>query len=281
MSKDICVIGGRGFVGSAITERLRERDHHVVTMDPNIGGNDHISHSILADDLDEQLDGYDAVVNLVGLSPMNPPRGSGYRDIHVAGTENVVGACETNDIGTLVHMSALGADPDSDIEFLETKGLGEEAVLAADIDTTVVFKPSVIFDEGNELVRYAQLFARTRMFPNMTTPVQPIYRGDVADLFVQAIEGDIDQDVMEIGGPDTMTMFDLVKQVYNANGYRCYPLPIIPFMKLGLHVMEYVPFAPWGKDQVRFLDFDNTVAENDAPAHVDLTRFEDWLDDTF
>ncbi len=278
---NVCVIGGRGFVGSAVTDRLEESGHDVTTMDPQVGGQNHISASILSEDLDEHLDGFDAVVNLVGLSPMTPPLRGGYRDLHVAGAENVVGACESNDVERLVHMSALGADPDSNILFLKTKGMGEEAVLSSDLDVTV-FKPSVIYDHGNELVEYAKLFAPTRLFPRLPTPVQPIYRGDVAELFARTVEDDIEEEVLEIGGPDTMTMSGFVEQVYNAYGYRCYQVPMLPLMKLGLTIMEYVPFAPWGRDQKRFLDFDNTIdGKNGADPYVDLTRFTDWVRDAF
>lgn len=277
---DICVIGGRGYVGSAVTARLREDDHHVVTMDPHVGGEHHLSVDILSLDLEDHLDGFNTVINLVGLSPMKQPRGTGYRDLHVAGAENMVGACEKNGIDTLVHMSALGADPDSDILFLETKGMGERHVLSSDLDVTV-FRPSVIFDHGNELVEYAKQFASVRTFPRITTPIQPIYRGDMADLFAQAATGEIDDEIMEVGGPDTMSMYTFMKTLYNAQGYQCYPLPILPLMKTGLSVMEYVPFAPWGIDQRRFLAFDNTVNGNDADRYVDLTAFDDWVDTAF
>lgn len=298
---NVCILGGRGFVGSAVTETMRKRGHDVTTLDPAIGGDrtvlqgervleqrsvehcdHHISADILSMDLDEHLQGFDVVVNLVGLSPMIQPGTPGYHDLHVAGAENVVAACEKNDIARLVHMSALGADPDADMAFLATKGLGEQVVLDAEdaVDVTV-FKPSIIYDRGNELVRYAELFAPTRLFPDMPTPIQPVYRGDMAALFAEAVDGHIEESVLEVGGPDTMTMFQFVKQIYNANGYACYRLPVLPLMTLGLRVMEYVPFAPWGRDQARFLTFDNTTDDTTADRYVDVTSYEDWVTETY
>lgn len=277
MTLNICVIGGRGYVGSAITEELRKRGHDVTTMDPHVGGDHHISMDILDENLQDHLDGFDAVVNMVGLSPMKRPGVPGYHDLHVAGAENVAGSCEVADVERLVHMSALGADSSSDITFLQTKGLGEEAVQEADLDTTI-FRPSVIFDHGNELIAYAKLFAPLRLFPNISVGVQPIYRGDVATLFADAVEGDIDEEVLEIGGPEQMTMFQLIKHVYNAKGCACYPLPMLPLMRIGLYVMEYVPFAPFGKDQAQFLTFDNTTEHNVAPDYVDLMSYTAWVE---
>lgn len=273
---EIAVIGGRGFVGSAISRRLRE-EHDVTTVDPRVGGKGHISADITdAEAMKEVLDGFDAIVNLVGLSPMKEPRGVSYEEIHVEGAENVVAACEENGVDRLVHMSALGADPDARMAFLSTKGEGEELVLDADL-TTTVFKPSTIFDDGHEIVRMAERFSPTRVFPYIRTRMQPVYRGDVVELFRLAVEGETEEEVMEVGGPEQMTLFRFVEKIYNANGRRCYPLPVQPLMVLGLYLMAPLPFIPYGADQARFLGFDNTVAKNDAEDHVELTSVGDWL----
>lgn len=277
MGLNICVIGGRGYVGSAITKELRKRGHDVKTMDPHIGGDHHISLDVLDENLQDHLGGFNAVVNMVGLSPMKQPGVPGYHDLHVAGAENVVGACEASKVDCLVHMSALGADSASDITFLKTKGLGEDAVRDANLETTI-FRPSIIFDHGNELIEYAQTFAPFRAFPNIPVGVQPIYRGDVATLFADAVEGELADDVLEIGGPEQMTMFELVKAVYNAKGYPCYPLPILPLMRIGLHIMEYVPFMPFGTEQARFFQFNNTTEDNAAEEHMALTSYRDWVE---
>ncbi|MDY6769557.1 MAG: sugar nucleotide-binding protein [Candidatus Nanohaloarchaea archaeon] len=276
---DVAVIGGRGFVGSAVVDEL-QGEHDVTTVDPRVGGEDHIS----ADITDEQqmldvLDGFDAVVNLAGLSPMQEPRSISYKAVHVDGAENVAEACEEYG-ARLVHMSALGADPDADTAYLRTKGEGREAVLDADVDATVV-EPSIIYDRGNPLVEMAARLAPTRVFPHLTTRIQPVYRGDVADLFRLAVAGEIDEQVLQVGGPGQMTLYEFVRRVYRANGYPCYAVPCQAAMSLVLQVMEVVPFVPYGADQARFLRFDNTVAENDADRYVELTGMGEWLESAF
>lgn len=271
---DVAVIGGRGFVGSAVVDALDA--HEVTTVDPEIGGADHVSADITREEqVIGALEDVDAVVNLAGLSPMQEPRGVSYEDIHVAGARHVVAACERNDVGRLIHMSALGADPDADAGFLRTKGEGERLVRESDLDTTV-FRPSIVFDHGNELVRLAERFAPTRMFPGISTEIEPVYRGDVAELFRRAVEGGLDRDVLEVGGPDRMTIYGLARKIYHARGYRCLRLPIMSLLKLGFLLADPLP-VPYGRDQARFLSLENVTAENHAAGYLDLTSVDDWL----
>ncbi|MFB6265806.1 MAG: NAD-dependent epimerase/dehydratase family protein, partial [Candidatus Nanohaloarchaea archaeon] len=173
---DVAVIGGRGFVGTEVSKELE--GHDVTTVDPEVGGKDHISADITErESIISALgqDDFDAVINLAGLSPMQEPRGVSYEAVHSEGAENVVDACRENGTERLVHMSALGADPDATTEYLRTKGEGKERVLNSGLETTVL-EPSIIFDDGNELVRQARRFAPSRVFPHLKTRIQPVYR---------------------------------------------------------------------------------------------------------
>ncbi len=276
---DIAVIGGRGFVGSAVVDALD--GHDVTTVDPTIGGTDHLSADItVASSITSALDGFDAVINLAGLSPVKKPRGTSYEAVHAEGARNVVAACRANGVGTLVHMSALGADPDASTAFLRTKGEGEAAVLDSGLDVTVI-RPSIIVDAGNELVRMAARFAPTRLFPRITVELQPVMRGDVADLFRLAVTGGIDRETVDVGGPERMTLYDLAAAIYEAKGYTCHPVPVQTVMRLGLYTMGVVPFVPYGPDQARFLAMDNVPAHNDAADLVDLSSVTDWIAETF
>ncbi|MDY6773854.1 MAG: sugar nucleotide-binding protein [Candidatus Nanohaloarchaea archaeon] len=276
----VAVIGGRGFVGTEVSRRLGE-EHEVTTIDPKVGGEGHISADItVPGSIGEALgeEEFDAVVNLAGLTPMKEPRGVSYRELHVEGAGNVVEACEESSVERLVHMSALGADPDSTTEYLRTKGEGKERVLDSGLEVTVL-EPSLVFDDGNELVELAKRFASTRAFPNVRTRVQPVYRGDVAELFRLAVEGGVEEEVLEVGGPENMTIFEFVKETYRSEGYSCYPIPLQPLMKFGLYLAEPLPFVPYGADQAKYLYLDNTVEENDAEEYVELTGVEEWLEE--
>jgi uncharacterized protein YbjT (DUF2867 family) len=47
-------------------------------------------------------------------------------------------------VGTLVHVSAIGADEESDSGYAETKALGEAAVLE-EFPRAMILRPSIVF----------------------------------------------------------------------------------------------------------------------------------------
>jgi uncharacterized protein YbjT (DUF2867 family) len=67
--------------------------------------------------------------------------------IQYHGAQNVARAAQR--VGAkLIHFSAIGADPRSDIPYFETKGLGETAVLKENPESTIV-RPSLVFGPGD------------------------------------------------------------------------------------------------------------------------------------
>jgi NADH dehydrogenase len=133
------------------------------------------------------------VVNLVSLSPLFKPKGGDERhfEVHLGGTENCLRAAEAHDVPKFVQMSGLGADPDGDTHFLRAKGEAERAVRDADVDWTI-FRPSVVFGEGDEFVGFTKLLAPPYFTPlpgGGKTRFQPIWVGDLVEMLAMAIEG--------------------------------------------------------------------------------------------
>src|SRR5690606_3914114 len=78
-----------------------------------------------ADQVAAAVAGSDAVINLIGILKGN------FQAVHVDGARNVAAASSDAGVKTLVHVSAIGADPDSASDYGRTKGEGEQAVRAA------------------------------------------------------------------------------------------------------------------------------------------------------
>ena len=279
---NVLVAGGTGFIGSYLCRALAESGHDVTAL-ARSGGETPEGVDVATGDVTDYdsiagaVEGKDAVVNLVALSPLFEPKGGNvmHDRIHRGGTENLVRAAEDAGVEGFLQLSALGADPDGDTAYIRAKGQAEEIVRESDLDWTI-FRPSVVFGEGGEFVSFTKrlkgMFAPgVPLYPlpgGGKTRFQPIHVEDLVPMLAEALEDDEHVgETYEIGGPETLTLRQVTDLVYEAErkGVTIVPLPM-PLAKIGLTVLGAVPGFPMGPDQYRSLQFDNTTADNDVAA---------------
>lgn len=241
--ENILVVGGSGFVGRHLVAALAARGARVTVPTRR---RERAKHLILLPTVDvvevENLDartlatlavGRDAVVNLAGVlhSPRARPGEQGpnhygpvFAQTHVELAQAVVAACRQAGVKRLLHMSALGADPQAPSEYLRSKGIGEQAALAADDLAVSVFRPSVIFGPED---RFLNLFARlAAFFPVLPlgcpgARFQPVYVGDVVRSFLAALDDrDSTGKRYDLCGPKEYTLRQLVELVCAITGRR-------------------------------------------------------------
>ena len=140
------------------------------------------------------VEGADCVINLVATlhGKRGKPYGPEFARMHVELPTKIVAACEGKGVHRLLHISALGADPNGPSMYTRSKGDGEKAVHAANLAWTI-FRPSVVFGpEDQFLNKFAFL---QRMFPVIPLAMpdakfQPVYVGDVAKAIVNVLDLD-------------------------------------------------------------------------------------------
>jgi uncharacterized protein YbjT (DUF2867 family) len=288
----VLVTGGTGFIGQRLVRELLERGHEVTALSRNPDETEFPSEveKAMGDvtayaSIEGAFSGQDAVVNLVALSPMfKPPRGRSHMSVHFGGTRNVVRAAEEHDVGKIVQMSALGADPTGATEYIRAKGRAEKLVRESDCRWTI-FRPSVVFGEGSEFLSFTKKLAPPYLAPlpgGGETRFQPIWVGDLAPMLADGIEESRDGDTYEIGGPEVLTLAEVAKLVRRAEGQSVTVLPVpMELAEVGLKVGGAIPGFPMGGDQYRSLEFDNTVGNNDVASFgiqpEELTTLEQYL----
>lgn len=229
--KNVCVIGGSGFVGRHLVHRLsaqrylvrvptrrRKRANPIILL-PTVDVVEANVHEETA--LAGLVRGMDAVIHLAGV--LHEGRGDvSFEQTHVALTRKTIAACQANGVRRYVHMSALGANISGPSRYQRTKGEAEVLVRASGLDWTI-FRPSVIFGRDD---RFLNLFATLlKYLPVMFlgspgVRFQPVYVEDVANAFVHCLpERETFGLAYELCGPGTYTLRELVALVGEITGH--------------------------------------------------------------
>lgn len=290
--ENVLVLGGTGFVGTALVNRLAElgaRARVPTRRRARAQGlyllpNADVIEADIHDDatLDRLIAGVDAVVNLVGVlqSPSGSPYGEAFRRAHVELPTRVVAACRRHGVGRLVHVSALGAAADAPSEYQRSKAAGEAAVRAGAPQVAwTILRPSVIFGRGD---RFLNLFAGLlRYFPLLPmggahSRLQPVFVEDVAELLACSLEWpDAIGQIWDVAGPKTYTLQELVEYAGEVSGHRGLVIPLPePLAMLQAALIERLPHAPLSRDNLRSLRVDNVTDGPPLPFGAQPTPLE-------
>lgn len=269
----VTLFGGGGFLGRYTAQALFKTGARVRVAQRNSRGANFLHplaavgqmHLVPVDIRDRErvraaVRGSDAVINLVGILKGD------FDSVHVAGARNVAEAAAEAGAGALVHVSAIGADPESESAYGRSKGEGEEAVRAAFPGATIV-RPSLLFGrEDNFVNRFAGMARLAPVLPVVSgrTRLQPVYAAEVGRAVTAAA---LDPrrhggKTYELGGPQVLTMRELMEWVCETIG-RGRPLIDIPdpVGRMIARTTGWLPGAPITFDQWLMLRRDNVVAE--------------------
>ncbi|WP_033926114.1 complex I NDUFA9 subunit family protein [Sphingomonas sp. 35-24ZXX] len=269
----ITIFGGGGFLGRHITQQLTAAGARVRIAQRNIRtaqdvkplGNLGQTQLIAADILKPEsvaraVHGADAVINLVGILKGD------FDAFHHRGAAHVAQAAAAAGVPALVHVSAIGADPQSKSGYGRSKAEGEAAVRAAFPQATIL-RPSIVFGREDQFVnRFAGLIAALPIVPIIggKARFQPVYVEDVADAVVKSLADParFGGRTFELGGPETVSMADLNKRIAREIGVDATFIDM-PDSLSGLMagMTGWLPGAPITSDQWAMLQTDNVVAD--------------------
>lgn len=281
----VCILGGTGFVGRHLAARLVARGHSVKVLTRH-----RFRHTdmlvlptlslVQADVYDpgvlrEQLEGCDAVVNLVGILNERGHKGLGFKLAHVEFTEGVLQACRGAGVRRLLHMSALNADTHGPSHYLRSKAEAVDKVFAAKQLDATVFEPGVIFGPGDSfLTRFAALLRHTPLIFPLACPrarFAPVYVGDVAEAYTRCLEQRLGTGKRYVlCGPKVYTLKELVSYTARLTGLRRLVLGLPrPAAWLQAALMEWLPGKPFSLDNYRSLKVDS-VSDADGLATLGI-----------
>lgn len=289
----VLLLGGSGFIGTHIAARLAASGRHVIVPTRRYNRARHLQvlptvQVTVADIfdpavLDRLLPRVDCVINLLGVLHSWPARpwGRAFEHAHVALPRLLVQVCARHGIKRVLHMSALGAAIDGPSMYSRSKAAGERILLDAKDMQVTSFRPSVVFGaEDSFLNLFAKLQSLAPIMPlgGADTRFQPVYVGDVAQAFVDALsQPDSIGHVYELVGPRVYRLRELV---HLAGKYSGHGRPVIGLpdwvARLQALMLELMPGPTlMSRDNLDSMKQDNIASgQYPTPPHWQPTPLE-------
>ena len=262
----LTILGGTGFVGRHLVQRLAHDGHAVTLLSRNLGP--HYNRLLPPGVVLREIDVYDhvalqsaiaasdAVINLIGILNESGDNGRGFRQVHVELTRTLIAACQLAGVPRLLQMSSLNAGRGHSY-YLASRGEAEAAVKASALRWTI-FQPSVIFGVGDGLfTRFAALLKLAPVMPlaRASAKFAPVHVGDVVEAICRSL-GDSRAfgEVYELYGPEVFTLAEIVRMTARQLGLRRLVLPLPDVLgRLQALAFDVVPGKPFSSDNYRSL----------------------------
>ena len=281
----ILVTGGTGLVGAAVVKELASRGKPVAVMSrhaasiekrfPDLGIEAREGDVTQPDSLKEAFAGVEAVVNSVQFpnSPIeNKRKGWTFEQIDYQGTVNQVAAAKEAGVARFVYVSGVGAAQDAAKHWFVSKWKAEEAVRTSGI-THVIIQPTWVYGPEdvalNRFMGFAKWLPFVPTFGNGQQMMQPIFVDDLAKIIADALDKpDADDQTFETGGPERLSMDDVVRTALEVSGKKR-PMLHQPAAagKLMATLLQVLPGPPLTPDSIDFIT-NEAVADNTALERV-------------
>jgi uncharacterized protein YbjT (DUF2867 family) len=299
----IIVLGGSGFIGSHVCEKLAAAGHSITVPTRRVDSAKHLQMlprlTLLPCDvhdaaqLQRAVAGHDLLINLVAVLHGDEQR---FEKVHVDLPRKIVAACLAAGLQRVIHISALGASLDAPSMYLRSKARGEQVFADSGL-AVAMLRPSVVFGAGDKLLNvFAKLQGMAPVVPlaGANTQFQPVWVEDVAQAVVNLTTDKHYQNnswlcsislvqraktlsktaIWELCGPDVLTLRDLFAIAGHCIGAQ---RPIVPLpmavARLQAWVMEHLPGEPlMSRDNLASMQQPN-IASGQHPglAELDIT----------
>lgn len=239
----ILVTGATGFIGRHLVEQLLHEGHHVRCLvapglsddlpwdDDRVGI---VEGHVLDDEaLFRAVTGVYVIFHLSNAQWWGRPRD--LERVELVGTRNLVAAARAARVGRIITLSHLGAAPSSAYPLLQIKGLVEEAIRDSGLAYTII-RSGIVFGEADSFANHIAMTLRANPFfilmPGRGEVVlHPIHIDDLVSALMRSLrQVNLVDSLVEIGGPEYITVEDLIRTVMRVTKMPRIIVPVPPYM---------------------------------------------------
>ncbi|UNK48504.1 SDR family oxidoreductase [Lysobacter sp. S4-A87] len=197
----IVVAGGHGLVGSKLVARLKLRGHEVVAASRRSGVN-----TLTGEGLQEALDGAHAVVDVTNAPSFEEPE---VTEFFTRSSEQLLAAGERAGIAHHLALSVIGTQRLQTSAYFRAKDAQERLVKRSKVPHTLV-QATQFFEFMASIIPPGHSKDLVQLSPAL---VQPAAADDVAAQLADLIEKPPSNSIVEIAGPETYRLNELVQWV--------------------------------------------------------------------
>lgn len=257
----ILVAGGSGFIGSAVVKWLKREGQDVAVMTAHparsrqkiekLGARLVEGDVMVPASLEAAVRGSDVVVQVLSFPtyPVEKPRrGFTFEEFDHRGTERLVVAAASAGVRRYVYCSGVAVDPDSPKSWYRAKWFGEESVRGAFMSHAII-RPSWVYGPEdsalNKFVTFHRWLPLVPVVGDGSQRLQPVFVDDVAEALARAATPGGPSGTYEIGGPEVMTMNQVIQTMMDVRGNRK-PLVHFPVWMpmLAAFFLQFLPGSP-------------------------------------
>ena len=276
-AKNCLIFGGSGQIGRNLIRKLTKNNYRVTVVTRNIhqksyaiktqanaGFIDIVEANIFDErKIRELFEKSNICVNLIGIL-FEQKKGNTFRNIHSIFPSILAKLSKEYNLKHFIHLSALGINEAKDSNYASSKLEGENQILK-NFPLATILRPSVVYSiDDNFTTNFMTLLNRLPLFPlyyEGKTKFTPIHCSDLTDTIYHVISKNIYSKIIECGGPEILTLKEIIQKLLNLIGKKRILLPLpFPIAKFTAKTFELLPTPLITQDQLRLLKYDNILS---------------------
>lgn len=221
--RTLFLTGASGFVGRQFTADARRAGWSVIALSRTPPTSPSKDVRWIAADLGQPeryrdaLAGVDAVLHLAAAVGKASP--AEFQRVNVDGTRILLDACADAGIDRFLFVSSIAARfQDKAYYHYATSKQEAEAVVSAGTVNSLIVRPTIVLGAGSPIGDRFRALGTAPVVPvfgNGRARIQPIHVDDLSALLLHIVEEHaFDGRILELGGPEVLTMEDLLRRIH-------------------------------------------------------------------